>query len=511
MRGPSAIGITAGPEHRWVFVNEARAKMAGRAGIEHFIGKPVRETYPELKGLPFFDLLDRVYQSGVPYVGRELRAIFNRGPNGEPEEAYVNTLYQPIRNLDGAVEGLLIHTVEVTEQVVARRALEAANQREKELRGAAEFERNQLRELFVQAPVGIGILSGPEHRWSFVNAAFAQLMGRPWPDLANRTVRETLPELATQGLFELLDQVYLTGQTFIGNDRKVTLHRGPGGAPEETYFDFIYQPTRNLAGAVEGIMVLAVEVTNQVAQRALLESSVQERTIELQRARETLRVLSARLMQAQDDERRRVARELHDSAGQYLAAIQMNLSSVQAQSSDLPQAIQARLADSVEMVSRCTAEIRTLSYLLHPPLLDEMGLASAIAWFAEGFSQRSGIPVALDIPCDLPRFSPDVETAIFRVVQQSLANIHRHSLGSAARIHLAVDAGQLTVEISDDGQGVPPDILARFRESRQLPGVGISGMRERISNMGGSFNLHSSSSGTTITATVPGGSDAGTI
>src|SRR5271156_3711881 len=311
MHGPSAFGITTGPDHRWIYVNEVRAKMAGRAGIEDFIGKPVRESYPELKGQPFFDLLDQVYRTGVPFVGKEIRAVFNRGPNGAPDEAYLNCLYQPIRNPDGAVEGLLIHTVEVTEQVLARHALEDANVREKQLRAAAEFERNQLRELFAQAPVGIAILTGPEHRWSFSNSANDQITGHPAHELLNRPIRESLPELVGQGYLELLDHIYATGQPYTGHNRKIVLHRGDGRSPEEIYLDFVCQPVRSLGGAVEGIMALSVEVTNQVAARAQLESRVQERTIELERARETLRVLSARLMQAQDEERRRVARELH--------------------------------------------------------------------------------------------------------------------------------------------------------------------------------------------------------
>jgi PAS domain-containing protein len=114
LHAPSAIGITAGPEHRWAYVNIARAKMAGRAGPEDFIGKTARETYPELEGHPFFDGLDKVYKTGVPFIGRELRAPFRRGPDGAEDEAYLDCVYQPIRNDEGKVEGLLIHTVEVT-------------------------------------------------------------------------------------------------------------------------------------------------------------------------------------------------------------------------------------------------------------------------------------------------------------------------------------------------------------------------------------------------------------
>jgi signal transduction histidine kinase len=281
------------------------------------------------------------------------------------------------------------------------------------------------------------------------------LLGRPF--------RETLPELAGQGFFELLDQVYRSGVAYAGKDVKAVLNRGPNQRPEEAYFNFIYQPVRNMTGEIEGLMLLEVEVTEQRNARNQLESRVLDRTLELQRAHEALRILSGRLMQAQDEERRRVARELHDSAGQYLAAIQMNLSALMNDSVHLGDGFRSRLKDSIDLVAHCTSEIRTLSYLLHPPLLDDVGLASAISWYVEGFAERSGVAVDLDIASDLARFSPDVETAVFRIIQQCLANIHRHSGSKVARVRLAVAENRLAVEISDQGRGVAPEILSKIR------------------------------------------------
>ncbi len=142
MEAPSAIGITVGPEHRWVYVNVARAKMASRTGPEAFVGKVVRDSYPELEGQPFFAALDQAYQTGVPFVGKEMKATFNRGPSGTPDDAYLDCVYQPITDAYLKVEGLLIHTVEVTEQVLARRAVETAHESEKQHRLLIEFERN---------------------------------------------------------------------------------------------------------------------------------------------------------------------------------------------------------------------------------------------------------------------------------------------------------------------------------------------------------------------------------
>jgi PAS domain S-box-containing protein len=503
MHAPSAIGITIGPEHRWVYINNARARMAGRAHLNDFLGKTVRESYPELEGQPFFPALDQAYRTGIPFVGNELKGCFNRGPGGAPDTAYLNCVYQPIRNDDGEVEGLLIHTVEVTEQVLARREAELANEREKKQRSAAEFERNQLRELFKQAPVGIAILVGPEFIWSFANAAYCSIVGRSSEQLLNRPVRETLPELSERAFFDLFDQVYRTGVPYIGKEMKAVLDRGPAGAPEEAYFDFIYQPVRNVSGEIEGIMVLAVEVTDQLQARNELESRVRVRTGQLQQARESLSALSGRLMQAQDEEHRRVARELHDSAGQYLAALQMNLSSLERSVSSFSPEVRERLKDSVDLAERCTSEIRTISYLLHPPLLDEMGLASALSWYVDGFVKRSGVAVSVEVPPNLIRFPPELETAVFRIVQQSLGNIHRHSQSKVARIRLSESDGSLTVEVADEGLGLTADMLDRFNRSGQLPGVGISGMRERVLGMRGTFELSSDSSGTTITVRLP--------
>ena len=503
MLAPSAIGITAGPEHRWVYVNEARAAMAGRSGAADFLGKTVRQTYPELEGRPFFARLDEVFRTGRPFVGKEMLAPFRRGPAGAAEEAYVDCVYQPIRNDDGKVEGILIHTVEVTEKVLARRAVEQANASERQQRAAAEFERNQMRELFRQASAGIGVLSGPEHRWTFVNAAYCRMAGRTPEEILNRPVRETLPELEGQPFFALLDQVYRSGEAYVGKEVKVVINRGPAQTPEEGYFDFIYQPIRNVSGEVEGIMTMAVEVTSQLQARNQLEARVEERTLELQQAHESLRMLSSTLMRAQDEERRRVARELHDSAGQYLAAIQMNLAALAGESELRDERLQRRVADAIQQVSHCTEEIRTLSYLLHPPLLDEVGLASAISWYVEGFAERSGVAVKLDLPKALARYSPEVETALFRVVQQSLTNIHRHSQSKTAYLRLGLEGDSIKLEVRDEGRGFPPEMLAKFRQAGQLPGMGVSGMRERMNALHGSFEILSDPSGTTIAVSVP--------
>ena len=222
------------------------------------------------------------------------------------------------------------------------------------------------------------------------------------------------------------------------------------------------------------------------------------------RVEERLRELSSSVLKARDDESRRIARELHDSVGQYLAALHMNLDALQQDTSAPLTVVQSkRISDSIQVVKQCTTEIRTMSYLLHPPLLDEMGLASALICYSEGFSARSGIRVELDISEEFDRLNPDTETAMFRIAQQGLANIHRHSGSPVAKIEIRQDAVKATMKISDEGHGMTPEAVRDFNSGTGLIGVGIAGMRERTRVMKGRFLIRSGQDGTIIEVSLP--------
>ncbi|MFZ0953254.1 MAG: histidine kinase [Candidatus Sulfotelmatobacter sp.] len=232
-----------------------------------------------------------------------------------------------------------------------------------------------------------------------------------------------------------------------------------------------------------------------------LQEAVRQRTVELDRTNQNLRELSARLMQLQDDERRRIARELHDSVGQMLAALGMNLAAVGTDIERLAKTAQS-VNDSAALVQELSKEVRTISHLLHPPLLDEAGLASALRCYVEGFAQRSKIRVDLEVPADVARLTRDSETAIFRIVQECLTNIHRHSESPTARIRIGTSDSQVWVEVEDQGKGIPLERQSEMA-STGIPGVGIRGMRERLRQLGGSLDIHSNCKGTTIVARLP--------
>jgi two-component system NarL family sensor kinase len=183
-----------------------------------------------------------------------------------------------------------------------------------------------------------------------------------------------------------------------------------------------------------------------------------------------------------------------------MAALSMNLSLIGKSAGTLDAPARKALAESLALLDQSSSEIRTLSYLLHPPLLDERGLAAAVRWFTDGFSQRSGVQVKLKMPADLPRLADDIEIALFRIVQEGLTNIHRHSGSSAAMIRLIVDQNHVQLEVQDAGKGLPQ---SRADGPVDAMGVGITGMRERVKQLGGQMKIESSPRGTTVSVALP--------
>jgi signal transduction histidine kinase len=233
-----------------------------------------------------------------------------------------------------------------------------------------------------------------------------------------------------------------------------------------------------------------------------LEQKVKERTAALEAANAGLGELSSRLQQIRDEERRQLARELHDSVGQLLTALSINIAVVQSQVSHLdPSAVRA-VSENASLIDQLSRETRTISHLLHPPLLDVAGLASAVRWYVDGFSERSKIKIDVDIPEEFRRLSDEMEIAIFRMVQECLTNIHRHSGATAVAICFRAENRRVLVEVQDNGRGITLDKQLEL-SSPGRSGVGFRGMRERFKQLGGTLEIQSEGNGTTVIATLP--------
>ena len=226
-------------------------------------------------------------------------------------------------------------------------------------------------------------------------------------------------------------------------------------------------------------------------------------SIERARSEEAVREMSGRILQLQDQERRRIAQALHDTTAQNLAALAMNLSILNRQASGFSPQAKALLKESMAFADQCCAELRTTAYLLHPPLLDQVGLAGAVREYADGFADRSGIRVDLELPQDLRRLPKEMETALFRIMQESLTNIHRHSGSKTASIVIEQTPEEVSLIVQDSGGGLPRNGDGRPEMPASRLGVGIAGMRERMRQLGGRMKIDSGPTGTTVTAVLP--------
>ena len=221
-----------------------------------------------------------------------------------------------------------------------------------------------------------------------------------------------------------------------------------------------------------------------------LESLVEQRTAALRR-------LSVKLLTVQDEERRRIARELHDSLGQDLTAAKISLDMLAQERDD-----SAYLREVRKLVDRCISDTRTLSHLLHPPLLDEAGFVSAARWYVEGFGRRSGIASKLELPEHLTRLPRNAETALFRILQEALTNVHRHSGSRAVDVRVTESETKVVLTVKDYGMGVPREVLDRFWKTGNV-GVGLAGIRERLKELGGFLEIEANLDGTLLRATIP--------
>ncbi len=358
--------------------------------------------------------------------------------------------------------------------VLIRRDIAERERAEQEVRRQKEFS---------DALIGSsmdGILAyDREFRYTLWNPAMERLSGAPKQAVLGKSSLDAFPFLIATGVHEHMAEA-LEGRNATAVDQPFTIpETGKGG-----YFEGSYAPLRDGKGEIIGGLGIIRDIS------------------ERKQAEETLRRLSGQLMRAQESERRRIARELHDSTGQRLAALAMNLSWLESSGNCAAPRASDVLSDSRLLIEQSVKEIRTLSYLLHPPLLEELGLASTVSWYVQGFVERSSIQVDLEIQAELGRMGREAELALFRVVQEGLTNVQRHSGSSKARVRIAREDANAVVEVSDEGHGMPPGFSDDMPPGSRI-GVGIAGMQERLRELGGKLELRSSRTGTTVKASIP--------
>jgi PAS domain S-box-containing protein len=378
-----------------------------------------------------------------------------------------------VKDEKGEVVGLIGASQDITEQRQAQLALQESER-------LARLRLAELDQIYKTAPVGLCFVD-TNLRYVRINEVLAAMNGRPAWDHIGRTIREVIPDMANE-IEALYRRVFDSGEPLIA----VELQR-PGNAAIRPgrCADVSLYPLKNEAGSILGFNVVVQDITGR------------------KQAENTLRFLSARLLHLQDEERRRIAGELHESTAQDLAALRMCLGELQRNEQSLGPAAQETINQCLEISDKVIGEVRTLSYVLHPPFLEEAGLKMVVPWFTAGFSERSGIQVDLDLSEDLRPLPPGYETALFRIMQESLMNVHRHSGSHWAGVRIVRGERQVLMEIQDRGRGMSPD--SRTGMSREAhPGVGISGMRERVKELGGTCVIESEpGQGVTVRVVLP--------
>jgi len=355
-------------------------------------------------------------------------------------------------------------------------------------------------------------------RFVYVNQALLDLWGLKLEDAVGKNFFDLkYPDELAARLQRQIQQVIET-RTGLTDETPYTSPTGAGG-----YYEYIFQPVMDRDGNVREVVGSTRDITehkraeedlrqSQERYRVLaetLESQVRERTLQLERRNnemlhqsEQLRELSVRLMEMQDEERRRIARELHDSAGQTIAMLSMNLAQIGREAAEGNAGLAALAEESRALAQELNQELRTTSYLLHPPLLDETGLRAALEWYADGLKRRAGLEVNIVLEKGLERPSRELELAVFRIAQECLTNIHRHSGSKNAHIRIVRKDGNLCVEVRDEGRGIAADKLSRIQSNGG--GVGLRGMRERVRQFSGTVAIESQpGSGTTVSVTLP--------
>jgi two-component system NarL family sensor kinase len=460
---PDPVGISLVPEGRFVEVNDSFTRFTGYAR-EETLGRTPEEMNLWVDISHRARVMAKLREQGE-VRDEEFRCRMKSG------EIQIGQFSGALIEIDGRLYALV-----VVRDVTARKQMEEA------LRASEK----RFRTLVESLSVGI-VLLGPQAEILFANQAAQQMFNMPIEAVLGKNTSEV-------GLVAVYED---------GTEMPFSMRPGPRAiATEKAVRNEVMGWRRRDSHEVLWILGDVVPLLGENGQLDKLVVSFSDITKRKQ-AEEALHQLSTRLLQLQDEERRRLGRELHDSLAQSVLAVNLNLAQIAGASAPLDQGSQRAVSEARRLLQEMSQEIRTISYLLHPPVLDELGLTSAIKEYAMGFSERSGIKLEVDFQAGFRRLSQEAETALFRIVQESLSNIQRHSGSEAARIRLREEWGCVELEVSDRGHGMGQMRAESGNTRGTRLGVGILGMRERMVQLGGKLDVESSSSGTKVRATIP--------
>jgi PAS domain S-box-containing protein len=376
----------------------------------------------------------------------------------------ISVTVSPVRDAVGQVVGASKVARDITQQKQAERALRESEER--------------FRAIFETTPECVKLVAA-DGTLLHMNAAGLKMIGADCLETAVGKNVYDLIDPKDRERFRALNERVCRGEKgsleydivgLKGERRRMETHAAPLRNPDGT--------------------IVHLGMTRDITERKQTEEAIKEKE------------LSVRLLKLQDEERRRIARELHDGVGQLLAAMSMNAVRLTREKAKLSREAARCLEDNSRLVEQVSTDIRTMSYLFHPPLLDEMGLGSALRWYVEGFAERSKIATKLELTAGGERLPQDYELCLFRIAQECLTNIHRHSGSSVALVRLLRENEEIKLKVSDEGAGISEESQSKIAAG-ETAGVGLRGMRERVKQLGGRLEIHSNRKGTTVTATVP--------
>jgi PAS domain S-box-containing protein len=470
----SDVGVVLyGPNHEIQFANRASLEMFGRREDQVLGEKGIDLSLTPLtedgKEMP-------LAMRAVPRVFADKRAVLNEVTGwrraGSNEVLWLQGGAVPLFGKNGELDRVITSFVDITKRKRAEEGLRASEE--------------LFRTLVENLHVGV-VLLGPNQECQYANRASSEMFGlKEKQSLGKRAIDLGLTPLYEDGT-EMPASMRPVARAF--TTRQAVLNWVMGwrlaGSNDVVWIQGEAVPLFGKNGDLESVIAAYSDITNRKQAEAALHQ------------------LSTRLLQLQDEERRHIGRELHDVLAQSVMAVNLDLAQVARSSVPLDKQAKRALAEARGMLGEMSREIRTLSYLLHPPVLDELGLASAIQEYATGFSERSGIALELDIQSGFGRLPQDAETALFRIVQESLSNIQRHSGSRSARIRLRAHGHSVELQVSDRGRGMDQMKVERGSGAETRLGVGILGMRERMAQLKGKLEVESTPSGTTVRATIP--------